>query len=115
MTDSDQPQTTAEPDTAGPGPAGMAAADDARAAVGIRRSRGWGGLAGFGSTAIGAHIHGELLSATLERALIGGIAGYMVVWLAAVTAWRWIIRAELHRRLELLHGARTSGPQGEPR
>ncbi len=69
--------------------------DDARAMAEIRRGKGMGGIAGFAIAGLAAYMHGELISSVLLRALIGGIVGYMVGWLAAVTVWRRIIRAEV--------------------
>ena len=70
---------------------------DARALGEIRRWKGLGGLAGFAIAGLAAYMHGELIASVLVRALIGGIAGYMVAWVAAVTVWRRIIRAEICR------------------
>ncbi|HEY4348139.1 MAG TPA: hypothetical protein VGM80_11165 [Gaiellaceae bacterium] len=80
----------------------ISAGADARAAAAIRRAKGFGGLAGFAIAALAAHMHGEVLSSVLLRGLIGGIAGNRVAWLAAVTIWRRIIRAELHHGYETM-------------
>lgn len=78
----------------------FAASDDPRAMAAIRRAKGIGGLGGFAVTGLAAHMHGELITSVLVRALGGGIAGYMVAWIGAVTVWRRIIRAELQRTVE---------------
>ena len=91
----------------------FAAAEDPRAMAGIRRAKGIGGLAGFGLAALAAHQGGELLTSVLLRALAGGVVGYMVAWLAAVTVWRKIIRAELHHTVQTALAARASQPGGD--
>jgi hypothetical protein len=80
----------------------FSAADDPRAMAAIRRAKGFGGLAGFVLTGLAAHMHGELAASVLLRALAGGLAGYMIAWLAAVTVWRRIIRAELQQTIETM-------------
>ena len=88
----------------------FAAAEDPRAVHGIRRAKGMGGLAGFVLTGMAAHLHGELMASVLLRALAGGLAGYMIAWLAAVTVWRRIIRAEIQHTVETLASRRRSAP-----
>src|SRR5262249_30200617 len=80
----------------------VSARADARAMASIRRAKGFGGLAGFLLTALAAYEHGGMITPVLTKALIGGIAGYMVAWVAAVTVWRRIIRAELHHSYEVM-------------
>ncbi len=80
----------------------FAASSDPRAMAAIRRAKGFGGLFGFIVTGLAAHMHGELMASMLFRALAGGVAGYMVAWLAAVTIWRRIIRAELRHTVEAI-------------
>jgi uncharacterized membrane protein YccC len=91
----------------------VAASGDARAVEGIRRAKGFGGLAGFAVTALAAHMHGELMASMLARALLGGIAGYMVSWLAAVTVWRRILRAEVHHSFREYAGARAAAAESD--
>ena len=80
----------------------FAASEDPRAMAAIRRAKGIGGLAGFALTGLAAHMHGELMASVLLRARAGGLAGYMVAWLGAVTVWRRIIRAELQQTVETI-------------
>jgi hypothetical protein len=94
-------------------PSTFSAVDDPRAMAGIRRMKGFGGLAGFVLTGLAAHLHGELMASVLLRALAGGLAGYMVVWLGAVTVWRRIIRAELHHTVEMVKSARAAARQAD--
>ena len=91
----------------------FAAADDPRAMAAIRRAKGFGGLGGFVLTGLAAHMHGELMSSVLLRALAGGLAGYMVAWLAAVTVWRRIIRAELQHSVETMAKRRAAAVQAD--
>jgi hypothetical protein len=85
--------------------------EDERAMAGIKRAKGFGGLAGFGLTALASYMHGELMVSVLLRALAGGVIGYLVAWLAAVTVWRRIIRAELHHNYEFMTGSRQAAGQ----
>ena len=71
-----------EPEAKAPKPKTYAAKDDPRAMAAIRRAKGMGGMAGFVLTGLAAHLHGELMASVLLRALGGGVAGYMVAWLA---------------------------------
>jgi hypothetical protein len=102
-----------EDDDHGDDPRTLSAREDPRAMAGIRRGKGLGGLAGFAIAALAAHMHGELMASVLLRALAGGMAGYMLGWLAAVTVWRRIIRAELHHTIQMVAKARTPAPQGD--
>ena len=105
---SDHEETIEEPASARASERQMlSASKDIRAVAGIRRAKGFGGLAGFAIAALAAELHGELAASLLLRGLIGGVAGYMVGWLAAVTVWRRIIRAELHHGLQEIESARA--------
>lgn len=66
-----------------------------RAAGQIRAAKGWGGLGGFALVAIFSWRAGVPGFDTGVRALIGGIAGYVVAWAGAVHAWRHIAVAEI--------------------
>ena len=94
-------------------PSRLAASDDSRAMASIKRAKGFGGLGGFAVTALAAHMHGELMQSILLRALAGGLVGYLVAWLAAVTVWRRIIRAELTSAHEQVLAARAGTRQVE--
>ena len=91
----------------------FSAAGDPRAMAAIRRAKGFGGLAGFVLTGLAAHMHGELAASVLLRALAGGLAGYMIAWLAAVTVWRRIIRAELQQTIETMAKGRGVPARGD--
>ena len=80
----------------------------------IRHAKGSGGLFGFAVTGLAAHMHGELITSVLVRALAGGLAGYMVAWLAAVTLWRRIIRAELQRTVETIAARARAQAEVQP-
>jgi hypothetical protein len=81
-------------------------AEHGRAADSIRRVKAWCGLAGFAVTGFAAHAHGDLLFTAGVRALEGGVVGYLLGWLAAVTAWRRIMQAEAKRIVELAQARR---------
>jgi hypothetical protein len=85
----------------------VAPADDPRAAAGIARAKALCGLAGFVVAGLGAYGAGDLF-ATVERALAGGVTGYLLGWAVGLAAWRRIMRAETRRAIELLQAKRDS-------
>src|SRR5258706_15869719 len=80
----------------------VAPAEDERAAAGIRRTKARVGLGGFCVAGLGAYAHGDLLFSAGVRALAGGVTGYLVGWLVAVTVWRRIMRAEARHAIDIL-------------
>ena len=66
-----------------------------RASYQVRRAKGWGGLAGFGIAAYLSHKAGVPAVDLGLRALVAGVAGYMLAWACAVTVWRHLVLAEL--------------------
>jgi len=79
----------------------VAPADDPRAAAGIARAKALGGLAGFALAGLAALAH-EPLFGVCERALAGGIVGFMLGWVVALTVWRRIMRAETRQAIDVL-------------
>lgn len=86
----------------------LSVATHPRAGNAVRRAKGIGGIAGFALAALISHQAGNQPQQLLERALIAGIAGYLLAWACAVTVWRHIVLAELRARVE-----RATGGQGE--
>lgn len=80
----------------------VAPKDDQRATAGIRRAKSWCGLIGFGLAGFSAYAHGDVLFDVGVRALVGGVAGWLVGWAVAVTVWRRILKAETHRAVEIM-------------
>ena len=74
---------------------GPSVAAHPRASYQVRRAKGWGGLAGFGIAAYLSHQAGVPLVDLGLRALVAGVAGYMLAWACAVTVWRHLVLAEL--------------------
>jgi hypothetical protein len=98
-----------EPDKKGKGKKGKGKADASagpsvaahpRASYQVRRAKGWGGLAGFAIAAYLSHKAGVPTVDLGLRAIIAGIAGYMVAWACAVTVWRHLVLAELRAAAE---------------
>jgi uncharacterized membrane protein YccC len=79
----------------------IAPKEDPRAAAGIARAKSLGGLAGFALAAFASYAH-EPLFTVAGRALLGGIAGYVVAWAVALTVWRRIMRAETRHAIDVL-------------
>lgn len=69
--------------------------DHPRAAAGVRRARGLGGLVGFLLGGWLAHRAGLPDFDVLLRALGAGIGVHCLAWLLAVAYWRAAIQAEL--------------------
>ena len=84
---------------AGPGD-GASVAGHPRAAQAVRRAKGFGGLAAFALTALISREAGISHEQMLERALIAGVAGYLLMWALAVAVWRNVVQAELRARVE---------------
>ena len=90
-------------------------AGNAKAAAGVKRAKGWGGIGGFAIAAyLGykANVPPDQLGL---RALAAGAAGYLLAWACAVAVWRHILLAELRMRVEAKRPAPvrtiTSGPE----
>ena len=104
--------------TQGEGASGASVANHPRAAQAVRRAKGFGGLAGFALAAMLARGTGLPVAGVLERALISGVAGYILAWACAVTVWRHLLLAEMkttvERRRQLLAERRTISLTGAP-
>ena len=61
----------------------------------VRRAKGAGGLIGFVLAAILSFKASVPVAEVGERALIAGVAGYLIGWAASVTIWRQLMIAEL--------------------
>jgi hypothetical protein len=80
--------------------AGPSVAAHPRASYQVRRAKGWGGLAGFGIAAYLSYKAGVPTFDLGLRAIIAGVAGYMLAWACAVTVWRHLMLAELRAAAE---------------
>lgn len=79
---------------------GVSVAAHPRAGASVRRIKGVGGLAGFGIAAalsLQAGVPTELIG---ERAMIAGLAGYVIAWGTSVTVWRQLVLAEMRTASE---------------
>ncbi len=79
---------------------GPSIASHPRAHAQIRRAKGWGGLAGFGIAAYLSYRAQVPFDQLGMRAIIAGIAGYLVAWAFMVTVWRYLLLAEMHALAE---------------
>jgi hypothetical protein len=75
-----------------------------RASAAVRRAKGFGGLGGFALAALLSHKAGLAPSGVLTRALIAGVAGYVLAWGCAVTVWRHLMLAEMHAAVDRHRG-----------
>jgi hypothetical protein len=74
---------------------GVSIAGHPRARAAVRRAKGWGGLAGFAIAAYVSFSAGIPLPMVVLRAVVVGIAAYMVAWACAVTVWKQLVLAEM--------------------
>lgn len=78
----------------------ISVANHPQASVAISTLKAWGGLIGFGLTAFLSLRAGVPLGGVGMRAIIAGIAGYIVAWTCGVVVWRAIVTAEARARIE---------------
>jgi hypothetical protein len=102
----------------------LSIASDPRAGAQVRRAKGWGGLIAFvlaGYLSIKANV--PIADAGL-RALIAGLAGYLLAWACSVTIWRQLLTAQVkhaveesneRRRQAAASAAASAGPTIAPR
>jgi hypothetical protein len=88
-------------------------ADHPRAAVAVKRAKGFGGIGGFVLAAYLSHKAGVPADQVGFRALLVGIAGYVVAWACAVTVWRHMVLAEFKAAYEAGR-ARLEFPDEKP-
>jgi hypothetical protein len=96
-------EAVAEADAVGP-----SVAAHPRAARGVARARGWGGLGGFLIAGYLSLPTGTLAGAGL-RALIAGVVCYVVAWAGAVFIWRRLVMLELRAKEHELHASVAGG------
>ena len=70
-------------------------ANHPRALAQVARAKSWGGLAGFALGAYLSYSAGIPVPDVLFRSILGGLAGYVLAWAAAVAVWRHLVIAEL--------------------
>ena len=75
-------------------------AEHPRAGRSIRRIKAWGGLVAFAATGFASHATGMGLSASILRALAGGIIGSLLAWWLALIVWRNLLQAEARATIE---------------
>lgn len=81
-------------------PAGPSVSAHPRASFQVRRAKGWGGLAGFGLAAYLSYKAGVPTVDVGVRAVLAGLAGYILAWACAVTIWRHLVLAELRAAVD---------------
>ncbi len=79
---------------------GISIAGHPRAAAQVRRAKGFGGVTFFLITAYLSYRAQVPPDQVALRALIGGIGGYLLAWMCAVTVWRHLVLAELRAAIE---------------
>jgi len=89
---------------------GISVAGHPRAAAAVKRAKGFGGIGGFALGAYFSYKAGVPKHLIAERALLIGIAGYLVAWACAVTVWRHLVLAELRAALESGRATMTPAP-----
>jgi hypothetical protein len=83
---------------------GPSVAAHPRAARGVARAKGWGGLVGF---LVGGYLSlpTNTLAAAGLRALIAGVVCYVAAWAGAVFLWRRLVMLEIKGREQQLLAA----------
>jgi hypothetical protein len=89
---------------------GISVAGHPRAAGHVKRAKGWGGLLGFAIAAYLSHKAGVPAVQVGVRALMAGVAGYMLAWACAVSVWRHLLLAELRAYVESGRGVAPGNP-----
>ena len=79
---------------------GISVAGHPRAAAQVRRAKGFGGVTFFLITGYLSYRAQVPPDQVALRALIGGIGGYLLAWMCAVTVWRHLVLAELRAAIE---------------
>lgn len=85
---------------------GISVANHPRGALAVRRTRAWGGLVGVALCGLLSLKAGLPTLDVMLRALAGGIAGWLILWFAAVTVARELVIAEVRvKHAEMLAAA----------
>ncbi|MEA2144880.1 MAG: hypothetical protein QOG59_467 [Solirubrobacteraceae bacterium] len=79
---------------------GLSVAAHPRASAQVRKAKGWGGLAAFVITGYLSLSHGATADIAGMRALVAGVAGYVLAWGCAVMVWRQLMVAEIRAKVE---------------
>ncbi len=95
-----------------PGGDGPSVAAHPRAARGVARAKGWGGLIGFLAGGYMSLPTNTVAAAGL-RALAAGVICYLVVWAGAVFVWRRLVMLEIKSREQQLLAAYTGRARRE--
>jgi hypothetical protein len=89
---------------------GISVAGHPRAAAQVRRAKGFGGIGFFAIAAYLSYKAGVPADQVALRAIVVGIAGYMLAWACSVTVWRHLVLAELHAAVESRQAAFQQPP-----
>lgn len=94
---------------------GISVAGHPRAAAGVRRAKGFGGIGFFAIAAYYSYKAGVPADQVALRAIAVGIAGYMLAWACSVTVWRHLVLAELRAAVESGQASfRSESPRPAP-
>jgi hypothetical protein len=83
-----------------------------RAARGVARAKGWGGLVGF---VLGGYLSlpTNTIAAAGLRALLAGVVCYVAAWAGAVFLWRRLVMIEIKGREQQLASAQAAASRRE--
>ena len=79
---------------------GATIASHPKARAQIRAAKGWGGLGGFAIAAYLSYQAQVPFDQLGLRAIVAGIAGYLVAWAFMLTLWHYLLLAELEALAE---------------
>jgi hypothetical protein len=77
-----------------------------RVAARVRAAKGWGAIGAFALVALASAGAGATTYDVLVRALVAGVAGWIVAWTAAVQVGRAVVRAEVEAHVKGIEEAR---------
>jgi len=84
----------------GPAVSAISIAGHPYASSSVRSFKAWGGLIGFSLAAFLSSRAGVPLTVLGLRAIVAGVAGYMIAWWCGVAVWRAIVAAEARAMLD---------------
>ena len=99
-------------DAGGSAAPSLSVAADPRARASVRQIKGAVALAAFAIALVLSLQAAVPLATAAERALIAGVAGWLVAWACAVAVWRALLLAELRARVEDLQRQREQTAGG---
>jgi hypothetical protein len=84
-----------------------------RASASVRKTKAWVGLAGFVVAALLSLKASVPMFQVFERALVAGLAGYLLAWWASMVVWRHLMLAEQRAAIDEIQRRRAERAEAE--